>query len=263
MHNNAFRALSLDAVYIPLSVNPEHLPQAVAALRAFNFLGANVTIPFKNQIIKYLDFLSPASSQIQAVNVIINQNGKLHGDTTDPGGMLRPLLERFNLTAASRVCILGNGGSARTAAFALALLDSPPSLMIAGRVLDRVQLLEDEIRQKTGALVNGFLLNSADFMAALRGIDVLINCTPAGMHPDTTATPIDASLLSPKTLVYDIIYNPPHTRLLREARARGCRILNGRDMLIEQARASFKLWFGIQPPPEPFVEPFERRFGKT
>jgi shikimate dehydrogenase len=262
MHNNALRALAKDAVYLPLPVAPENLREAVAALRAFNFIGANVTIPHKHAVIKYLDSLSPACTMIQACNTIINRDGKLHGETTDPEGMLKPLQEHFSISSAARICILGNGGSARTAAFALALLDSPPSLVIAGRSLERVEPLVEELRVKTEILVNGYLINSPEFNSAVKSMDVVINCTPVGMYPNLITCPLDTDQLRRGTLVYDNIYNPQETVLLRKAAARGCKILGGREMLIEQARASFKLWFGELPPLGVFTEPFERRFGK-
>jgi shikimate dehydrogenase len=245
IHNHLFRYFELPYAYIPLQVKSPDLQTAVAAIRASRFLGANVTIPHKQHIINYCDAISPLASQIGAVNTLYFKNNLLCGTTTDPEGFFRAIRWMGHDLTGGRVIILGNGGTARTLGFALALEKKIASLTIAGRNSDKVLALANEISNQTGIKVIATTLDHGHLKKALDGCTLLINCTSVGLHPNTDASPVPEDLLMKDLTVFDTIYNPSQTRLLAVAEKAGCLIQNGLRMLVYQGLASFKYWTGI------------------
>lgn len=252
MHNAAFEQYGLDFAYVPLRVRAEGLKTALDALRVFNFRGANVTIPHKTAVIPYMDELTESARAIGAVNTILHEDGRLIGTTTDPEGFLEGYREKGHSFIGQAVAILGNGGSARTIAYALLMRDRPKRVAIVGRDLAKSKLLAAEIASRLGLGQGGALpapeaVPFSGYASIRDGIDVVVNTTPVGMHPNLEASPLRPEDLVPGQVVYDIVYAPERTRLIRDAEARGLDTVGGLGMLVHQGRASFEYWTGIKP----------------
>lgn len=246
--NHVFSRLQLPYVYIPLEVQKESLHTATQSLRAFNFAGANVTIPYKKDIIAHCDVLSELSELIGAVNTLYFQNDLLHGTTTDAEGFFRALADMEHDVTGGNIVILGNGGTARTLGFALVKNKKISSLTFIGRDKGRVSALTEDINEKTGFPVKKGLFGSRECIDCLQSCSLLVNTTSVGMHPDVNASPLSKECFHNKMTVFDAIYNPAETKLLRHAKKAGCKIQNGLRMLLYQGLESFKYWTGVEAP---------------
>lgn len=253
MHNEAFRILGLDYVYLCFDVNEQCLEEAVKGLKVCGIRGFNLTMPDKTKMAELADELSPAAKIIGAVNTVVNDNGRLTGHNTDGVGFLRSVRDAgFDITGQS-VTILGAGGAA-TAICAQAALDGAASIRIFARPKSRFHgrtlKLVDTINQSTGCRAE--LWDQADISALKKSLEtslLLVNATSVGMAPDTENSLIsDMSLLPPSLTVSDIIYNPRETRLLRLARESGHKTFNGMYMLLYQGAEAFRLWTGLEMP---------------
>tara|TARA_B100001123_G_C15342968_1_gene1035801 strand:+ start:7509 stop:8363 length:855 start_codon:yes stop_codon:yes gene_type:complete len=241
-------AIGFDAKYNMWPTPPDQLKNRLTTLRDPNILGVNVTVPHKEAVIPYLDALDSTAEQLQAVNTIVNANGKLTGFNTDMFGFLNALEidGQFDVQGKSAI-IIGAGGSARAITTGLSLKGAS-SITILNRSLVRSQSLAKEIAEYK-AVVTGDELTT-DSIKRLSPPDLLVNCTPFGMTGgdlEGAIPPID-SLLSPSTLVTDLVYNPSDTPLLRRAAELGAKTLGGLPMLIYQGAASFKIWTGKDAP---------------
>lgn len=247
MHNAAFRALGLDCLYVPFNVPPEELEIAVRAVRALGMVGVNVTIPHKEQVVRYLDWVSEDARRICSVNTIHNSSGHLKGYSTDGPGFILAIKEAGKSPEGSRAVVLGAGGSARATVYAL--VQSGASVTVANRTLSRAVALADMINSALGdESVRAVSLEGAEARNAVREADLLVNCTSVGMYPNIDAQPVPSDWLHPGLLVYDQIYNPLETRLLCAARKAGARTANGVMMLVFQGALSFEIWTGKRPP---------------
>jgi 3-dehydroquinate dehydratase/shikimate dehydrogenase len=231
MHNTAIAAAEIDAVYLPLPA--EDADDFLRFAQAFDVQGASVTIPFKVSLRERIDDVDAIGRQVGAINTIRRQDGRWAGRNTDVPGFLQPLKDRHTRLRGARVSILGSGGSAR--GVAVALVNEGATVTVHGR---------DAARAARVAAAAG--CRAGDFPPPAGSWDLLVNCTPVGMHPEVDATPIDQALLS-GGLVYDLIYNPGTTRLLREAHEAGCEVIGGLDMLVAQAALQFEWWTGVRP----------------
>jgi len=249
MHNAAFMELGLDFAYHLLEVRPEDLEKAVSeTLRASDVRGANVTIPHKVSVMGYLDEIDLEAVRIGAVNTIVNDGGRLKGYNTDGIGALRAIRERYGDLRGARAVILGAGGAARAISYKLA--ENVSEVRILNWTPSCAEALSDYLSslRECRAEISSDDLSRDSIRASLEGADILVNTTPLGMHPDTEASPVDPDLLRPGLLVFDAVYNPPTTRLLREAEASGSRVLTGVSMLVYQGVAAFELWTGREAP---------------
>jgi len=253
IHNHAFRSLSLPFAYVPIDVKPEGLADAVAALKSLSFAGANVTIPHKQAVVKLCDEVSQLSKLTGTVNTVYFRDGRLCGTTTDAEGFYRALAWMKHDARGGRIVILGNGGVARTLAFALAHDRLPESLTIAGRNEQKASALARDVRDGTGLHAASATLDSAGLSRYLAECTLVVNCTSVGMHPDVDASPLDGKDLHKGMTVFDTVYNPAQTRLLLHARKAGCVCQNGLRMLLYQALASFKYWTGVDAPESLFA----------
>ncbi|MBI2836330.1 MAG: shikimate dehydrogenase [Chloroflexi bacterium] len=248
MHNAAFRELGLDYVYVAFHVKNEGLGKAIEGMRALNLRGLNVTIPHKVNVIPLLDEIDPMAKKIGAVNTIVNDNGRLKGYNTDASGFLQALLAKGIEPEGKSVVVLGAGGASRAISFILAGRGSRLTILNRAQELhwatELAHRLEEEFRRKVEALE----LNSKNLDKALDKADILVNATPVGMSPNDGETPAPSDLLRPELIVYDIVYNPVKTRLLREAEAANARTIAGLDMLVWQGATAFELWTGQKPP---------------
>ncbi|MEM9998553.1 MAG: shikimate dehydrogenase [Bacteroidota bacterium] len=253
IHNAAFEALGLDAVYLAARVEAAHLGEAVAGLRALGMLGANVTIPHKQAIVPYLDALTPVAEAIGAVNTVVPQpDGTLLGTNTDAAGFFEPLRPHAATLDGAEVVVFGAGGAARAVTYALLTEVHPARLTLVARSPAKATALA----QSFAALDLHGVLHIAEPTLAddhARNAALLVNATPLGMHgAHEAATPWPAADFRPEQLAYDLVYAPAETRFLREAAARGATPLVGLAMLVGQAAEAFHLWTG-QPMPLPPV----------
>lgn len=239
IHNSLFDAAGLDAVYLPVTVPPERLGSVTDVFRSC-FSGFNVTIPYKEKILPFLDDVDEAARVCGAVNTVEIRNGHMIGHITDGLGMLRAIEERGVETHQADVLILGGGGAARVAGYAF--------LSRGGRVTFAVR-----DAQKGNALVHALAQTQQDGLRRLsvrpladcaEAHDILINCTPVGMYPHVDACPVSADVIARCRAVFDAVYNPRETRLLALARQNGLPAIEGLGMLFYQAVEAQKFWFG-------------------
>jgi len=235
IHNALLKDCGINAVYLPLPVEKQNLKDAIAGFRAIGFTGANVTIPFKEQVIKYLDYVSPVSEATGSVNTLYWENGKLCGTSTDGLGALRNLEEAKIEVKGKNVALLGSGGAAKALAYAF--------IEEAGAASLKIFSIEPELWNLNTQLKNSSLHNWNEIQDYKGCIDLLCNATPLGMHPNENESPIDKSFFTSDMAVFDIVYNPLKTKLLQEAEEIGCKTVGGIGMLIHQGLESFKLWF--------------------
>lgn len=244
MHNRAFAACNIDAVYIPFEVSDarEFLTRMVhpgTREVKWNLRGLSVTAPHKSVLMEHLDWIEPAAKEIGAVNTILVQDDILCGYNTDVSGFLAPLREKFKTLRNLRVAVIGAGGAARSALWGLSREGA--SLTLCARDVEKARQLAEQfdasLQQLEGAGFDGF--------------DLVVNATPLGTRGlRETETPALASRLRGARLVYDLVYNPPVTRFTREALEAGCEIIGGLPMLIAQAAEQFKLWTNRDAPVE-------------
>lgn len=254
----AAKAAGIDMVYAACRVRDCDLAQAVDAIHALGILGANVTIPHKQRVIEFLDDLTEAARAVGAVNTIFRDaEDRLIGDNTDIAGFTAPIRERGLASAL----VLGTGGAARAAAWACQHELGMERVLVAGRTPEKSEALVHALSQtstdasalggdtqqgREGRKVTDLKpISWEDRHDAAASVDLIVNATPLGMWPDVVTSPLDdPSCLGAHHLVYDMVYNPTETRLLREAREQGARIQGGLDMLIGQAAAAFHRWTG-------------------
>lgn len=240
IHNGIFQRLGLKAVYLAFEV--QNLNKAIEGIRGLGISGLSITIPFKTEIIPLLDELDELATQIQAVNTLQNQGGKLIGFNTDWLGAMQALKEKSNIRR-KKVFLLGAGGAARAIAFGLKKEEC--EIFIFNRSAERGEKLAKEL----GAIY----LNKFPSFQDLRP-EFVINATSIGMAPDADQSPLPISLLQEGMLVMDIVYHPWQTKLLREAKLKGCQTIDGLEMLARQAAAQTEIWTGYKPDIKPIKE---------
>ncbi|HSL61008.1 MAG TPA: shikimate dehydrogenase [Desulfotignum sp.] len=231
VHNQAFADLHMDAVYLAFA--PADIRKAVDAVRQFNIQGVSVTLPFKQRVMDYLDWIDDQARIIGAVNTIVNREGQLCGYNTDSQAALGPLTP-FGI-AGKTVLVIGAGGAARAVAFGIDRQNG--RLMITNR---------SEQKGRDLAQTYGSLFVPMDEIRHLRP-DIIINTTSMGMDPDPDLLPCPAQCLTAGSLVMDVVYTPLETRLICLAREKGCRVVDGLAMFVAQAAAQFELWTGTRP----------------
>jgi shikimate dehydrogenase len=258
MHNAVLRKMELDMVYVPLEVDPKDLADVINGMRGMNFIGANVTIPHKQDAAKLMDEVSPESKIMGVVNTIVNREGKLWGTTTDPKGFLASLAFEGVSMENKNILILGTGGTARTIAFALFIEGKARDISMAGRRPQKAREIAAEIKDSFNKELRVLDLNDRDAMTAqIKSTQLIVNATSVGMHPDVEESPLDPALLHEDLVVYDTVYNPRITRLMSQAEEKGCKTVSGLGMLVCQGWESFKIWTGTKPPVDYFWEFFK------
>ena len=253
MYNYCFEKYGLNCAYLAFDVPMEKVADAVNALRTFNVMGANVTMPLKNAVIPYLDEVSAASQAIGSVNTIVNKDGKLIGYVTDGMGYTGELRRGGVEIAGKTVTLLGAGGAASAIAIEAALEGAKEIRVFNKRDAFWERALHNLETIGKAAPACKISLNDLDDADALRasieGSDILTNATRVGMKPmDDQSLITDLTMLRPGLIVTDVVYDPEETKLLREAKAAGCKTFDGLGMLVEQGAASFKLYTGLDMP---------------
>ncbi|HJT90238.1 MAG TPA: shikimate dehydrogenase [Bryobacteraceae bacterium] len=233
VHNRAFQARRMDAVYLPFLVSPAYLRDFFSMADKLPLAGFSVTLPHKQKIIRYLDAVDPLARRIGAVNTVWRKAGKWRGANTDAAGVTGPLSRLLRLPKA-RVLIVGNGGAARGAA--CALHDVGANISLVGRNADRVRALAKICSAEP---LQRDQLNGRHF-------DVVVHATPLGMYPHVQECFFNGDI--PGDVVFDMVYNPLETELLKRARQQGKTVVPGLDMFIEQAVRQFEIWTGESAP---------------
>ncbi len=237
IHNGAFRRLGMNAVYLAFEV--KNLEEALRGIRGLGVRGVSVTIPFKTEVLPFLDKVEGLAKKVGAVNTIVNRRGRLVGYNTDCEGALEVLEEKMDLRG-KRVVLLGAGGAARAIGFGLKERDLP--LIVVNRSKERGQALSKELRCDYLPISSLVRMKGRELEA-----DVIINATSLGMYPRDGETPIPKELLKKGMMVMDIVYEPLWTKLLHEANEKGCVTVDGLEMLIRQGIAQFEIWTGGRP----------------
>lgn len=265
MHNAAFAALGLDWIYLRFEVRPEQLEAALRGLVALGAAGANLSLPHKVAAVLLLDDISPQARLIGSVNTVAVREGRLWGDNTDGEGFLRALTEVTRCEPQGwRVAMVGAGGVARAIA-----------VVLAQRGVRSLAIYDQEERRSAelARLVNSLGLPAQaeevaggreELAQKVREADLVINATPVGMYPRVGEEPvIDPAWLSPGQILYDVIHNPPETRLVKLARERGATALGGLRMLVHQGALAFELWTGQEAPREVMLQALEAELAKS
>lgn len=249
MHNAAFSALGMDCIYHAFRVKPEKLEKAILGAEAMGFGGLNLTVPLKETALK-LDCIKPdpLAEKIGAVNTIVfEETGEIKGYNTDGLGAKQALQNSAVEMEGSKIVVAGAGGAARSIAFQLAA--DGAEITIVNRTEGRaIELAKDISAASLSGNVTGKGLSGLKNL--LQDANILINTTTLGMHPNVDTAIATAEDLHPDLTVFDIVYNPLETRLLREAKASGAKTVSGVLMLVYQGAEAFKLWTGIEPPVE-------------
>lgn len=257
MMERAFAHHGLDWRYLTLEVTPEDLADAVRGMKAMGFRGGNITKPHKVEVLKYLDRTSQAAGLMGAVNCISREGRDLVGENTDGKGFVQSL-RGVTDPAGKKIVLLGAGGAARAIGVELGL-SGVAEITVVNRTPDRgqelVTLLAEQV--KITAQLQPW---EGDYVVPA-GTDVLINATSIGLFDPDGRVPVQEESLTKGMVVADVVFNPPDTRLLQAARARGCTPLDGLGMLVNQAVIGFKIWTGIDPEPSVMRDALEEFLG--
>lgn len=246
MQNAAFRACKLPYVYVPLLVHPAALATAVQAIRVYNLVGVNVTIPHKERIIRHLDMLSEAAELCGAVNTVVNKDGVLFGDNTDGRGFLASLQHRGFSPHQRDIVLIGAGGSTRAVLVSL-IRGGSQRITIVNRTLAKAQVLVRTYRTLGQTRLEAASLDQLQEPALFQNVALVVNCTSVGLHGESFL-PIAFAATSPRCLFYDLLYRPDLTTFLRQAHSIRRPTMDGRQMLLHQGALAFSLWTG-QPAP--------------
>jgi shikimate dehydrogenase len=244
MHNYAFNKADLDYVYLPFDIASVNLKSALRGMVALNIKGFNVTIPHKERIVEYLDELSDSAKIVNAVNTVVNENGKLYGYNTDVTGITKTLEPYRDQIAGEIVSVFGSGGAARAVIYTLINNFNVKKINIINRTVEKAESLKDYFSSKMlYEKIKTYELVPPDVIEVLSKSKLIINASSIGMYPDEDDSPttIEDSF-NENQIVFDIIYNPLKTKLLSLAESRGATIINGMKMFIEQGAKAFELW---------------------
>ena len=246
MHNAAFAALGLDYSYVALRVRSADLRRAIAGARALGLAGLNITVPHKERALSWLDFITPKARAIGAVNTVYWDREKLCGDNTDADGFRRALQGLGFRPRGRRVIVLGAGGSARAVIWSLAQA-GVRSFLILNRTPRRAMSLRNLLSVRGAPEFVTGPLEAASDPKLVRQVDLVVNCTSLGLDGRSTP-PLRIEATSPRCVIYDLVYGPSSTPLVRAARKLGRRAEDGRSLLLHQAGLAFRLWTGRRPP---------------
>ncbi|HBH12391.1 MAG: Shikimate dehydrogenase [Clostridiales bacterium 38_11] len=248
MQNKAFKLTGLNCLYLPIEAENKDYSELLSGMKKMNFIGFNVTIPGKIDIIQHLDAIHPLAEKIGSVNTVQIENGRMTGYNTDGEGFVSSLTSETRcVISESSFMVLGAGGACRAIAMTLAEREAK-KIVIANRTFIKAKALCDEINGCIRDCCIPLALSTEVLAQYMPYINVLINTTNIGLFPNVDNTPIDHKLLRKDLLVADIIYNPIRTRMLIEAEEIGCVTLSGIGMFVNQGVEAFKIWTGIDPP---------------
>lgn len=246
LHNTLSSILDLDLVYVPLKVEKEDLAIVVKALKSLDFVGFNVTIPYKKDIMKHIDENSIEAILMGAVNTVKKIDGKLYGYNTDGEGFLRSFKEEAKTSfEGKKVVLIGAGGVARPIAVKIAS-EGAEKISLVNRTKEKAIELAEAVNENVKEIVQVYNFEDKTFKMAVEESDIVINTTSVGMTPDIKSTPISGSYFNGSQIVYDVIYTPFETKLLKDAKKKGCKTINGLGMLFYQGIKAYEIWTGFK-----------------
>ncbi|NLP14140.1 MAG: shikimate dehydrogenase [Clostridium sp.] len=247
LHNSLSSYLGYDIVYVPLKVEKQDLGTVVNALKCLGFIGFNVTIPFKREIMKYIDENTKEAILMGAVNTVKNIDGRLFGYNTDAEGFARSFKEEAGVGfSGKKVVLIGAGGVARSIAVKLAK-EGAEKISLVNRTTLKAIELADVVNENIREIVQVYNFNDKTFMMAFEESDIIINTTSLGMFPDVDNTPVKKrNCFNSNQIVYDVIYNPVKTRFLLDAEKMGAKVINGLGMLFYQGISAYEIWTGVK-----------------
>jgi len=242
MHNNAYKQLNMDYVYVAFHVQPEDIEKLITSAKTLGIRGLNVTIPHKTTIIPYLDEIDETAKKIGAVNTIQFKDNKAKGYNTDGIGAIKSIQE-YTTLQDKNILILGAGGASKAISFTL-INENINSLTIANRTKENAEQLIENIKKQTNfTKIQYHTINDVDEI--IEDMDIIINTTPIGMYPHhEVKPPIKTDNINKNHIVMDIIYNPLETQLLKQSKENGAQTINGTSMLINQGLVSFEIFTG-------------------
>jgi shikimate dehydrogenase len=262
MHNAAIDALGIDYCYVAFHVRPENVGEAVNGLRGFGILGLNVTIPHKLAVMEHVDQISEEALAVGAVNTIHNEGGSLTGHNTDVYGLTTAIERVAGMALFPESCVvLGAGGAARAVTYALGRRDEVKQITILNRTVDRAESLAVDMEKITGKRILPAALDGASEKKAFDDAGLVVNTTSLGMFPNTDASPLlSVDAVRPDLVLYDTVFNPLETLLMRQFKSKGAPAYGGLDMLVFQGARSFEIWTGIEPPTDVMKQAVVGRF---
>ena len=246
MHNAAFRAQSIDMVYLAFDVLPESLSDALAGLRALGFRGVNVTIPHKEAIGALLDDLDTVAARIGSVNTVVNRDGRLVGYNTDKSGFAAALRGLRPEGARGLLCFVAGAGGAARAVVAALMDDGAREIRVYNRTPERAATLCSEAASWGTAPC--LAVAEHEVFGAAGEAHLIVNATSLGLSPSVKESPVPVDILLSHHIVMDLVYGSGSTTLVKEAKARGATAIDGKEMLVMQAAGSYELWTGRRAP---------------
>jgi len=247
LHNTISSKLGIDMIYVPMKVEKDGLMDAVSGLKALNFTGFNVTVPYKNEVMKFIDDISKDALLMGAVNTVKIMNGRLYGYNTDGEGFSRSFKEESGTTLKDKkVVMLGAGGAARAIAVKLAL-EGAKKITVINRTVSKAEEICQLVNNNLHPVAEHYGWDDVEADVSLEESDVIINTTSSGMFPDVNGYPYPKPInFSARQIVYDVIYNPSKTRFLEEAERCGCTVINGLGMLFYQGIYAYEIWTEVK-----------------
>ncbi len=252
IHNIAFELNKLDYIYLPFDIPPANLKNALKGIIALGIKGFNVTIPHKEKITEFMSNISEEASIVGSINTVVNEMGKMSGYNTDVNGILETLLPFKKELSGEAVSIIGSGGAARAVIYTLIRHFKPKKIFLINRTEQRAEALKNYFKAKMK--FDNFSINELfppGLVNIFKDSKLIVNSTPVGMYPgnDDAITTLDDSF-SKGQIIFDLVYNPPKTKLMQIAERNGAITLDGVKMLVYQAAGAFKLWTGEELPVE-------------
>lgn len=256
MHNYAFNKLDLDFVYLPFDIAAVNLKDALKGMVALGVKGFNVTIPHKERIVDFLDELSDSAKIVNAVNTVVNENGKLHGFNTDVDGILKTLEDYKDEINGNMVTVIGAGGAARSVIYTLINNFNVEKINIVNRTVEKAESLKDYFTSKMlFEKIKTCELAPPDVIELFAKSKLIVNASSIGMSPEEDDSPTSiVESFNSNQIVFDLVYNPRKTKFLAIAESQGATILNGLKMFIEQGAKAFELWTNEKMPTENISE---------
>ena len=247
LHNSLSTLMGVDLIYIPLKVEKKDLEIVVKSLKATDFVGFNVTIPYKRDIMKFIDENTKEAILMGAVNTVKKIDGRLYGYNTDAESFLRSFKEETGESfKGKKVVLIGAGGVARALAVKLTM-EGTQKISLVNRTVEKSVELAEFVNENVKKIVQVYNFEDKAFKTAFQESDIIINTTSLGMYPNTSDTPIkEVNYFKKNQIVYDVIYNPVKTKFLTDAESKGCKTVNGLGMLFYQGINSYEIWTGIK-----------------
>jgi shikimate dehydrogenase len=247
IHNAGYTELGLDFVYLAFRV--EDIGKALSGMRAMeNFRGMSITIPHKIESMKHVDEIADVDKSIGSINTVIHENGRIIGCGTDGPGALKALTDAGVDLDGKNVLMLGAGGAARAISFTLARKSALKKLSILDIDKHILQSLTNDLSAGTSTNIDSEIMTQQSLSAFMSNADIIIHCTPVGMHPKEDASLVPADFFRSGQVVFDIVYTPLETKLIKDAKSKGLQTISGMEMFVNQAVLQFERFTGVSAP---------------